>query len=98
MQTHSHGYKFVIINIIDVIMVASMTLITTIIIILMKNSSDRLGAELQSDNGGPALWLCWTPDECWNQVAMSLSELEQGRKIFLIWSFQYWRKDTQYFL
>ena len=55
MQTHSHGYKFVIINIIDVIMVAIMTIIT---IILMKNSSDRLGAELQSDNGGPALWLC----------------------------------------
>ena len=57
MQTHSHGYKFVIINIIDVIMVAIMTIIA-IIIILMKNSSDRLGAELQSDNGGPALWLC----------------------------------------
>ena len=57
MQTHSHGYKFVIINIIDVIMVAIMTIIT-IIIILMKNSSDRLGAELQSDNGGPALGLC----------------------------------------
>ena len=57
MQTHSHGYKFVIINIIDVIMVAIMTIIA-IIIILMKNSSDRLGAELQSDNGGPALGLC----------------------------------------